>query len=81
MTSRPETLARAAEAATGIAGSFLRPTDLPRGRRVAEFDKFSAPLGRQQHLATTRMVERFKGAEGAEITTARCRHAGTAGKP
>ena len=38
----------------------------PRGRSSAEFDKFSAPLGRQQHRAEIRVVAGFHGAEGAE---------------
>ena len=39
----------------------------PRGQAVAEFDKFSAVHGRQQHLALIRVVAAFSGADAAEI--------------
>ena len=48
-------------------GSFLKGMSSPRGQAVAEFDKFSAVHGRQQHLAQTHVVAAFRGAEGAEI--------------
>lgn len=47
-------------------GSFWPPKDAPRGRRLPELGKFSGFHGRQQHLAFTRVVAAFSGADAAE---------------